>query len=47
MKNNQPDAIVIMCKIFKKEIGYRIGNKPFNKIITPFVVNVFKQVGLA
>ena len=37
-KNNQPYAIGVKCKNFKKVIGYNIQNKPFNKFITHFLL---------
>ena len=42
-QKNQPDAIGIKCKNRKKQIVYNIQNKPLNKGITYFVVDVVFQ----
>ena len=42
-KNHETDEIGIKCKNCKKFIGYEIQNKPFNKVITLFVVKIVSQ----
>ena len=47
-KKNQSGSIGIGCKNCRNVIGYTIQNKPLNKFITPFVINIlFRNVDLA